>query len=103
MELSEMHIRRTNGHSDLAHGCFEDKQSGQLRRVLFMQLAILLMQLSCKTHTSKCMITDPFPYLYRYLKPGSVTIGGITSQISMHFEQGNFNNHPHQSVTGGTM
>ncbi|XP_066486334.1 vomeronasal type-2 receptor 26-like [Tiliqua scincoides] len=38
-----------------------------------------------------------------YLRPGSITIGGITSQISMHFEVDDFYQHPRHSVTGGTV
>ncbi|XP_066486337.1 vomeronasal type-2 receptor 26-like [Tiliqua scincoides] len=37
--------------------------------------------------------------LRKYLRPGSITIGGITSQISMHFELDDFNKHPHHSHT----
>ncbi|XP_066486331.1 vomeronasal type-2 receptor 26-like [Tiliqua scincoides] len=49
---------------------------------------------------SQCISTDESD---RYLQPGSITIGGITSQISMHFELSDFSKHPCHSVSSGTI
>lgn len=103
--IAKMSAWTVDSHLDQALLCSDGKPAGLWRRILFMQLVIILLitrpQVSCTT--SKCTITEPFPFLYRYLQPGSAIIGGITSQITKHFELHDFLHHPHHTETSVTL
>ncbi|XP_066486329.1 vomeronasal type-2 receptor 26-like [Tiliqua scincoides] len=51
------------------------------------------------THKAKCSLGKPLPIRHRYLQAGDLTIGGITSQITLLGDLINFDEHPHQSWT----
>lgn len=68
--------------------------------IIITSLIFLLMSHTAyETHKAKCNLDKPLPILHRYFQAGDLTIGGITSQITLLDDLINFNTQPYQSST----